>query len=187
MLVVGGPSGSGKSRMFPVAASGYRCFNIDDRCRALHGSYVAIPEAVRARAQRECEAFVAAQIASRTSFAVETTLRSDAAIRQALAAKQAGFQTQLIYVATSDVEINIERVALRALDGGHSAPAKQLREIYARSLDNLPLAIATFDLVHVYDSSGARPMFVAEFDHGTCIHLEDDPPEWLRRVPRGSP
>lgn len=184
MLVVGGPSGSGKSRMFPVSASGHAWFNVDDRCRALHGSYAAIPETIRARAQRECEAFVDAHIASGTSFAVETTLRSDAAIRQAAAARRAGFLTQLVYVATSDVELNVERVALRALDGGHSAPPEQLRAIYTTSLANLPSAIDTFDLVHCYDGTGRRPVLIAEFHDGACVRLEPAPPAWLQPVLR---
>ncbi|MBK9031267.1 MAG: zeta toxin family protein [Myxococcales bacterium] len=179
MLVVGGPSGSGKSRMFPVASSGHSHFNIDDRCRALHGSYVAIPDHVRTQAQQECEAFVTAQIAGRISFAVETTLRSDAAIRQAVAAKAGGFLTQLVYIATSDVAVNIERVALRALDGGHSAPPARLREIYDGSLRNLPAAIAVFDLSHLYDGSDAAPILVAEFQRGTCVHLATPAPSWL--------
>jgi len=36
MQVVAGPSGSGKSSLFPVAATGVDYFNVDDRCAELN-------------------------------------------------------------------------------------------------------------------------------------------------------
>jgi len=52
MTVVAGPSGSGKSIRFSVSDFGVESFNVDDRCRALHGSYLGIPVGVRAQAQQ---------------------------------------------------------------------------------------------------------------------------------------
>lgn len=83
MVVVAGPSGSGKSHHFPVEIFGDG-FNVDTRAAAHSGgSFRAIPRAARLRAQKECEAFVEDHIARGASFAVETTLRSGIAIAQA--------------------------------------------------------------------------------------------------------
>lgn len=187
MLVVAGPSGSGKSRLYPVAAYGYASFNVDDRCRDLHGTYVSVPPSVRAQAQQECEAFVTSQIAARSSLAVETTLRTDIAIRQAAEAKKAGFLTQMIYVATDDVEVNVERVARRGLRGGHSAAPERIREIYASSLANLVVALAIFDNVLLFDNSsdGADAVFVCEFRAGRMMPAATDLPSWLRAALAG--
>ena len=184
MLVVAGPSGSGKSRLFPVAASGYASFNVDDRCRDLHGGYVGVPPSVRAQAQRECQAFIAEHTASRTSFAVETTLRTDIAIHQASRAKQAGFLTQMLYVATVDVALNVERVARRGLRGGHSASPDRVREIYVSSLANLPLALATFDVALLFDNSrdDADATFLCELRAGDMLLAAAPLPGWLRAV-----
>jgi predicted ABC-type ATPase len=77
MIVIAGPAGSGKSTAFPVAATGVDFFNIDDYAAVLNGgSYRDIPPEIRARANRECEAFIATHIRERKSFAVETTLRA---------------------------------------------------------------------------------------------------------------
>ena len=46
----------------------------------------------------ECEAFVLDHIARSESFAVETTLRSQAAIEQARQARSAGFETRMIFI-----------------------------------------------------------------------------------------
>jgi len=153
MTVVAGPSGSGKSTLFAVAALSPDAFNVDDRAARMHGSYAGIPPEVRTRAQRECEAFVSYHIERQRSFAVESTLRSDAALRQAAAARAVGFATFLIYVCAGSVEEHLRRVALRGRLGGHSAPEAEIRDIYARSLSHLATARGLFDEANLYDSS----------------------------------
>jgi predicted ABC-type ATPase len=94
MIVVAGPAGSGKSTVFPLALFGVDFFNVDDRCAELNGgSYAGISTDTRMRAGVECRAFVGEHIASRGSFAVETTLRTEIAIEQAAAAKAESFRS----------------------------------------------------------------------------------------------
>src|SRR6478735_8335743 len=83
MIVVAGPPGSGKTSSFPVTAFGVDGFNIDDRCAQILGSYRAIPRHIRRAVAKECERFVQRHIQAAKSFAVETTLRTKAAIEQA--------------------------------------------------------------------------------------------------------
>lgn len=91
MFVVAGPPGSGKTTAFPVTSFGVDAFNIDDRCAQVLGSYRAIPRNIRRAVATECESFVNEHIANGRSFAVETTLRTTAAVEQARTAAQAGF------------------------------------------------------------------------------------------------
>jgi predicted ABC-type ATPase len=181
MLVVAGPSGSGKSTFFHVADAGGAAFNIDDRCAELNGgSYSNIPPEIRARAQQECQGFIEACTRDLRSFAVETTLRTDIAIRQAVRARSAGFRITMVFVATDDVEENVLRVTRRGLDGGHSAPAPQIREIYRLSLANLPDAIRTFDEVILYDCTAfvQPPRVVARFIGGGLVARSPSLPRW---------
>ena len=111
MIVVAGPAGSGKSTTFPIASFGVDFFNVDDRCAQLNGgSYTGISAEIRARAGAECQAFVEAHIAAHREFAVETTQRTGIAVDQASAARAAGFRSLLFFIATEDVQINIEHV-----------------------------------------------------------------------------
>jgi predicted ABC-type ATPase len=186
MIVVAGPSGSGKSVRFSVHTFGVKAFNVDDRCRELHGSYLNIPQQVRKRAHEECERFVEDHIQKKTSFATETTLRTIIAIEQAKRAKKAGFFTSFVYIATDDVETNIERIRLRGLAGGHSAPPDTIRENYRNSLGNLAYALEVFDRGEVYDNSGARPCLVLEVRNGRIQASHPPIPNWVREALAGS-
>jgi predicted ABC-type ATPase len=180
MMVVAGPPGSGKTRFFPVTALGVDGFNIDDRCAQVLGSYRAIPREVRRAVARECERFVLGHIERRESFAVETTLRTTAALEQAELARARGFATEMIFVATESVTENLARVLQRAQAGGHAASEIEIRAIHESSLANLPRALAAFDWITVYDSNTrwTAPRIVASARGGHVVR-HGPTPAWL--------
>ena len=180
MIVIAGPPGSGKTRYFPVQAFGVDAFNIDDRCAQILGSYRAIPRDVRRAVARECERFVLRHIESKSSFAVETTLRTMAAIEQAQVARKNGFATEMRFVATDSVEENVARVLQRAQAGGHGASEREIRAIHHASVANLREAIAMFERVRIYDSTvrWAAPRLVAIVRGGQLVR-EGATPDWL--------
>jgi predicted ABC-type ATPase len=75
------------------------------------------------------------------SFAVETTLRTTAAIEQAELASKNGFATEMHYVATGSIAENVARVLQRAQAGGHGASEREIRAIHEASVANLREAI----------------------------------------------
>ena len=137
MIVVAGPPGSGKTRNFPVSAFGVDAFNIDDRCAQILGSYRAIPRDVRRAVAKECERFVLDHIEQARSFAVETTLRTTAAVDQAVLAQRRGFVADMHFVATESIAENVARVLQRAQAGGHGASEREIRAIHHASIANL--------------------------------------------------
>ncbi|MBI4955816.1 MAG: zeta toxin family protein [Myxococcales bacterium] len=180
MIVVAGPPGSGKSRYFPLTAFGVDAFNIDDRCAQILGSYRAIPRDVRRAVAKECERFVLDHIARRESFAVETTLRTTAAIEQAELAREGGFATQMRFVATDSIAENVTRVLQRAQAGGHGASEREIRAIHAASVSNLRRAIATFERVRVYDSTARwTPPRLVAVARGGRVARQGATPSWL--------
>jgi predicted ABC-type ATPase len=180
MVVVAGPPGSGKTRYFPVTAFGIDAFNIDDRCAQILGSYRAIPRDVRRAVAKECEQFVLDHIAHRESFAVETTLRTTAAIEQAEVARKSGFAADLRFVATDSIAENIARVLQRAQAGGHGASEREIRAIHHASVANLRKAVSAFERVRVYDSTlrWAPPRLVATARDGRVVR-QGPTPTWL--------
>jgi predicted ABC-type ATPase len=180
MIVVAGPPGSGKTRYFPVTAFGVDAFNIDDRCAQILGSYRAIPRDVRRGVAKECERFVLGHIERGTSFAVETTLRTEAAIGQAHLARQRGFATEMRFIATDSIAENVARVLQRAQAGGHGASEREIRAIHHASVGNLRLALEAFERIRVYDSTTrwSPPRLVAVAREGQLV-LHGATPPWL--------
>lgn len=127
-----------------MTALGVDAFNIDDRCAQILGTYRAIPHEVRRAVAKGCERFVMEHIHNRQSFAVETTLRTRAAIEQAELARQHGFATELRFLATESVAENIARVLQRAQAGGHAASEREIRAIHQASVANLSRALLAF-------------------------------------------
>jgi predicted ABC-type ATPase len=180
MVVVAGPPGSGKTRYFPVTAFGIDAFNIDDRCAQILGSYRAIPRDVRRAVAKECEQFVLDHIAHGESFALETTLRTTAAIEQAEVARKSGFAAELRFVATDSIAENVARVLQRAQAGGHGASEREIRAIHHASVANLRKAVSAFERVRVYDSTvrWAPPRLVATARDGHVVR-QGPTPTWL--------
>jgi predicted ABC-type ATPase len=183
MIVVAGPPGSGKTRYFPVTAFGVDAFNIDDRCAQILGSYRAIPREVRRAVANECERFVLDHNERQVSFAVETTLRTDAAIEQARLAKNSGFATDMRFIATDSIAENVARVLQRAQAGGHAASEREIRAIHQASVANLRNAFDTFERVRVYDSTTrwVPPRLVAMARSGRVVR-HGATPAWLEVV-----
>jgi predicted ABC-type ATPase len=187
MIVVAGPPGSGKTRYFPVSAFGIDSFNIDDRCAQILGSYRSIPRNVRHAVAAECERFVLDHIRHAESFAVETTLRSAAAIEQAVLARKGGFATEMRFVATDSIAENVARVLQRAQAGGHGASEREIRAIHQASVTNLRRAVDAFHRVRVYDSTTrwASPRLVAVARDGRLVR-HGPTPKWLEATLAGT-
>jgi predicted ABC-type ATPase len=182
MIVIAGAPGSGKSTLFPPRTFGVDSFNVDDRCRELHGSYQGIPLAIRRSASSECEVFVLDHIKRRVSFAVETTFRTKIALEQATLARTNGFKSFLFFSCTEDPAIHIRRVTARAVGGGHAAPEEEIRTTYAASLSNLRDAIHVFDFVECYDTTihNAPARHVARIHRSKVLFKLEPIPNWLR-------
>jgi predicted ABC-type ATPase len=148
IFIVAGPPGGGKSTAFPVSEFGVDFFNADDHAAALnHASYLDIPCGIRDQVNCLFGSFITDHIERRVSCAFETTLRSSITFEQAAKARQAGFITEMRYVALEDFGMHLERVKMRADAGGHSAPETLLRAIYESSINNLARAIREIDFI----------------------------------------
>jgi predicted ABC-type ATPase len=114
---------------------------------------------------------VCAAICCRSSIAVETVLGSRKYLKYLRLARARGFVLGMYYVALENVEMNIERVALRVSDGGHNVPEAKIRSRALRSLDNLAAFAPLLDELQVFDNSelGGRPVLVASKQQGVLI------------------
>ncbi len=135
VLNFAGPNGSGKSSVNSVyltsAQLGFsgEYVNADDIARTLIGK---IPDD-RTRniiAAQEAEARRLACLASGKSFAFETVMSTPEKVALRSQARALGYGVDLVFVTTSDPEINVARVANRVALGGHDVATESIKSRY---------------------------------------------------------
>ena len=147
LYVVAGPNGCGKSTLTRTTwFRGVEAIDPDAIVRGLSAG--SRREAAREAVRRRRDALAA----SRTHL-VETTLAGSGALRHMRAARTNGFRVVLHYISVDSADHALDRVRTRVAAGGHDVPEPDLRRRFARSLANLPVAIARSDEAYLYDNT----------------------------------
>ena len=81
--------------------------------------------------------------------------------------------------------LNVERVRLRVLRGGHNVPEDKVRSRYANSLAQLPWFLEAADRAHIFDNSGAVPKLVGLQDASGDVAIDPGRPAPLRAALTG--
>jgi predicted ABC-type ATPase len=155
LTVVAGPNGSGKSTLTRVAREAFQDIPIldpDAIAKKLQNTSATGGSAIDAG--REVLERAADFMRCRQSFLVETTLSGNTYLRMMREAKALGYQTSLFFVGTTDIEINLKRVAERVSKGGHDVPEEDQRRRYPRSMANMRTAFELADEAVLWDNSG---------------------------------
>ncbi|MBN8994574.1 MAG: zeta toxin family protein [Rhizobiales bacterium] len=177
-LIVAGPNGSGKSSAYgntDVESIGRSVWIINPdllAARIRDVERLALTEA-NLEAVRRIERWLESSIEAHQSIGVETVLSTSKYRRLVEKAKGLGFEVGLIYVILQTPELNVERVRLRVLKGGHAVPEDKIVERYWRSLDQLPWFLQEADKAWLYDNSGASPKLIGQKARGT-VTLDHD-------------
>ena len=165
LLVIAGPNGSGKSTV--------------TKGLPLIGLYVNADEIKRVSGCTDLEAAQEAEqlrellLARRADFAFETVLSTDRNLSLLRRAKEAGYEICVVFVLTSDVEINARRVQERAAAGGHDVPEDKIKSRYGKSIRNLSPLVRIADKTRVLDNSGAEPRLISEVE-GNAVRIWDN-------------
>ncbi len=98
-------------------------------------------------------------------------------------AKLAGYQVELVFIATSDFQTNINRVRQRVKAGGHDVPSDKIMERYHRSIGLLPAAAEIAHRVTIYDNT-SLPQQAAIIENGELVFIANNIPKWAENVVR---
>lgn len=145
IIVFAGPNGSGKSTITKMANIIEPYVNADDIKRANHCTDLeaaVIAEKIRNELIDKSE-----------SFTFETVLSTDRNLKLLQKAKEKGYFIRCIYVLTANPQINVSRVFVRTLSGGHDVPKYKILERYDRALKLIPQLLDVCDVCHIYDNS----------------------------------
>lgn len=145
IIVFAGPNGSGKSTITKLANIIEPYVNADDIKKANHCT--DIEAAVKADEIRN------ALIDNNESFTFETVLSTDRNLKLLRRAKDKGYFIRCIYVLTSNPQINVSRVFVRAQSGGHDVPKEKILSRYDKALKLIPALLEVCDVCHIYDNS----------------------------------
>lgn len=86
-------------------------------------------------------------------FTFETVLSTDRNLKLLKKAKEKGYFIRCIYILTNDPKINITRINMRKLMGGHGVPENKIRSRYQKALKLIPELIEICDIIHIYDNT----------------------------------
>jgi len=145
VLVFAGPNGSGKSTI--------------SKGHPVIGVYVNADEIKRHRgcsdleAAQEAELLRESLLASLKNFTFETVLSTERNLILLEKAKKAGYYIESVFVLTADVELNVKRVSVRVLKGGHDVPEEKIRSRYVKSLQMLKKLVIISDICIIVDNT----------------------------------
>lgn len=137
LFVLAGVNGAGKSSVggFLLRKRGLEWFNPDSRTRELVDA--GLPEAeANSMAWRQGVAYLDKAIATRTSFAFETTLGGTTVAEKIREAAQT-HDVHVWYCSLASAEMHVERVRQRVAAGGHDIPVERIYERWKRAPANL--------------------------------------------------
>lgn len=188
LCIVAGPNGSGKTTTTELLlknewSSDCRYINPDNIAKETFGDWnssgAVLKAAQFATKQRyEC-------LERKENFVFETVFSSDEKIEFLRKAKAAGYFIRLFYVCTESPLVNVNRVAVRYVNGGHEVPISKILSRYYLSLANLKVAFDIADRVYLYDNSidNAQPRLVIRTSDGKIAkRYSEEIPRWVKSV-----
>ncbi len=179
-VVLAGPNGSGKSTFFAQRLAKWKLPFINPDVIAKEIAPLD-PSGAALRVSRIADSKRRELLAQGASFVTEG-IRPDPKLVDE--AKARGYFTRVVFVCVSSPNLNVLRVRLRILQGGHSVPEDAIVARYARALQSLPQMSQLADQLLLFDNSDpARPhRLIARFSHGRLVTLRNVIPSWANSV-----
>lgn len=171
--IIAGPNGAGKTtfamQYLPQVAN---CRNFVNADALAAGLSPLAPERALLAASRLFLKEVNHYIATRQTFAFETTLSGRSYLKLIKQLRKEGWTVELIYLALPDVEMSRQRVAERVAHGGHNIPEAALYRRFPRSLKNLLTefsAAASSTECYLNLQDGPEPVFIQTGSQRTIL------------------
>ncbi|MCC8038779.1 MAG: zeta toxin family protein [Bacteroidales bacterium] len=178
LYIIAGPNGAGKTTasmtILPELLDCREFVNADEIARGLsplHPEEMAI-QAGRLQLQRIEEI-----IATKATFALETTLATKSYINMVRKAQALGYEVILLFFWLPSVEMAKERVLQRVSEGGHNIPEEVIERRYVAGIRNLfQIFSGAVNEWYIYDNSYSPSLCVAECVngqlnvHGDCLY-----------------
>lgn len=91
-----------------------------------------------------------------------------------------GYKVYLYFICTESFEINLDRVAKRVNQGGHSVETSKIEPRYKNALAQLKPAVQKAYRSFLWDNSGSQAQLIIEIEAGkTVTQISDFIPGWI--------
>jgi len=172
--VIAGPNGAGKTTFATEFLPDFvNCREFLNADLIAAGLSPFAPETQNVRAGRLLLERIAELSQAGEDFGFETTLSGRTHAKLLSDLKSSGYQIDLFYLWLPSPNMAVDRVAKRALEGGHDVPEDVVRRRYASGLQNFfRLYSPRVDSWWFYDSSCIPPIVIAENQNGRLTALD---------------
>lgn len=116
------------------------------------------------------------------TFSFETVMSHESKVAFLNKAKEKGFKTYLYFISTKDPSININRVNIRKIKGGHDVEDNKIVNRYYKSLELFSQAFLIADRAYIFDNSSDNQMqnVLIEKNGNDVEVYADEIPEWVK-------
>ena len=163
IVIIAGPNGAGKTtfarEFLPTDAALPNFVNAD---LIAAGLSPFDPDLVAFKAGRIMLEMIAEHVRRSESFSFETTLSGLTYAQMIPTWRSSGYLVKLIFLSLPNVEVALERVATRVIQGGHNVPVDVIRRRFEHGIKNFDLYKSLVDSWQLYDNSGAPPVLLDE-------------------------
>lgn len=164
LYIIAGCNGAGKTTAsFTVLPDMLNCKEFINADEIARGISPLNPEKAAIEAGRFMLNKIEKLIQNQKDFAFETTLSSKSYSNTIYKSKQIGFQISLVFFWLDSVDLAIERVKTRVLEGGHNIPRQVIIRRYYAGLKNLfDIYIPICDYWMIFNNSQTPSELIAE-------------------------
>lgn len=120
-------------------------------------------------------------LTKRQTFAIESTLSGNSALKLMHQASAAGYKSNLVFVGVDDPAVCLARVVDRVRAGGHDVPPEAIVRRFDDALKNLGVAFRIANRTIVFDNSKTRRRLVLLHEDNQARFIAKAVPEWARR------
>jgi len=173
LYVISGCNGAGKTTAsFTILPEILNCKEFVNADEIAKGLSPFQPEKVSFEAGRIMLKRINELLEADQTFAFETTLATKSYRSKIIKAKKQNYNVTLLFFWLENVDLAIERVRTRVLEGGHHINTNVVKRRYLYGIKNLfEIYLDIADEVLIFDNSFGIPELIAEKSFGTEMKI----------------
>jgi predicted ABC-type ATPase len=174
LYIIAGCNGAGKTTAsFTILPDILNCKEFVNADEIAKGLSPFQPEAVAFEAGRIMLHRINELLDANVTFAFETTLATKSYKAKIKRAHEKGYKVTLLFFWLESVELALNRVATRVIEGGHNIPEEIIRRRYVAGIKNLfDIYLNIIDEVLIFDNTNERPEIIASAVKGDLLVID---------------